>query len=84
MSSILALLTILRDTMLEVDPGVGDTGLAGVEGWKEPLSEIVGQAEQVIHVPVWGERPEPAVLHQQVARQQTAQHPYRHLEHLRT
>ena len=60
--------------MEEVDARVRDAVLGG-EGDEEAVGEVVGEGEEVAHVPVGAEAAErlAGVLHQEVGGQQAAQ-----------
>ena len=65
---------VLGDAVEEVDARMGDAVLGG-EGDKEAVGEVVGEGEEVAHVPVGTEAAErlAGVLHQEVGGQEAAQ-----------
>ena len=73
---------VLWHSVLEVNTRQGEAGLSLVKGRKQPLCEVVSEAEQVVHVPVRREAGEPRVLHQEVRGEQPSQHTDGDFEHL--
>ena len=65
------LVAVLGDAVEQVDPRVGDAVVGG-EGDEQAVGQVVGEGQQVTHVPVGAEAAErlAGVLHQEVGREE--------------